>query len=156
MTARYPAVAALAATACLSFAACGGDDEGDGGGGTSGSPVATVNVSESEFKLDPANPSVDKAGTVEINATNDGKITHALEVEGPNGEKEIEDIEPGQSKSLRVDLGKAGKYEWYCPIDGHKDKGMKGEITVAGGGGASSSSGDDDTKKDDGGSRYGY
>jgi uncharacterized cupredoxin-like copper-binding protein len=155
MTARYLAVTALAATACLSFAACGGDDEGDGGAGASGAPVATIDVKEAEFKLTPADPSVDKAGTVEINATNDGKITHALEVEGPSGEKEIEDIEPGQSKSLKVDLGKAGKYEWYCPIDGHKDKGMKGEITVAGGG--ASSSGDEDTKKDDdGGSRYGY
>jgi uncharacterized cupredoxin-like copper-binding protein len=23
-----------------------------------------------------------------------------------------------------------GKYEFYCPVDGHKQMGMKGELTV--------------------------
>jgi len=31
-----------------------------------------------------------------------------------------------------VTLPKAGTYEIYCPVDGHKGLGMKGTITVGG------------------------
>ncbi|MEA2255744.1 MAG: Copper binding protein plastocyanin/azurin family, partial [Solirubrobacteraceae bacterium] len=36
---------------------------------------------------------------------------------------------------LTVDFAKKGTYEWYCPIDGHRGRGMEGKIAVAGGGG---------------------
>ena len=114
------------------------------------SVVDTVNVSETEFKLDPANPKVAKTGTVEFKATNDGKIDHALEVEGPDGEVKTPTITPGKSAEIKVDLSKPGRYEWYCPIDGHKDQGMKGTIVVAGGG-----SGGTTTSEDSGGSSGG-
>jgi uncharacterized cupredoxin-like copper-binding protein len=39
-------------------------------------------------------------------------------------------IEPGKSATLKVDITKPGTYEFYCPIDGHKQQGMKGEIKV--------------------------
>ena len=39
------------------------------------------------------------------------------------------DVSPGQTGNLTVDL-KPGKYEFYCPIDNHKQMGMEGEITV--------------------------
>ncbi len=153
---RHTAAIVVAATA-LALAGCGDDDEGrvDVQGGTdtagtsttgtstsaesaapAGAPVATVKVSETEYRLSPANPSVKKAGVVEFAVSNDGQIGHALEVEGPNGEVETEEIAPGSKATLKADLGKAGRYEWYCPIGDHKDRGMKGEITVAGGGGA--------------------
>ena len=41
-------------------------------------------------------------------------------------------LQPGQSDTIKVKLNKAGSYEWYCPIDSHKQMGMKGEITVQG------------------------
>jgi uncharacterized cupredoxin-like copper-binding protein len=64
---------------------------------------------------------------------NDGATLHNLEVEGPKGEAVLpENLNPGQERTLRVDLSKPGKYEWYCPVDKHRDFGMKGEITVAG------------------------
>ena len=59
-------------------------------------------------------------------------------------------LQPGQSDTLKVKLNKPGSYEWYCPIDNHKQMGMKGEITV-GAGGASKSSSDDSSG---GGSGY--
>jgi plastocyanin len=94
-----------------------------------------IGVRETEYKLTPANISPSKSGKHTILAMNQGKITHAIEVEGGGaGGKDVRsaDIAPGKSATITVDL-KAGKtYTWYCPIDGHKGLGMKGTITVGG------------------------
>jgi PQQ system protein len=146
MYALRPLAAALAAGA-LVIAGCGGDDNnGDGNASTgasksadtsagAGGSAGTVKLSETEFKIDPANPAVKKAGSVTIDVKNDGQIVHALEVEGPNGEAKTQPIQGGQSAKLTVDLSKPGTYEMYCPIGNHKAMGMKGTIVVAGGGG---------------------
>ena len=41
----------------------------------------------------------------------------------------------------------------YCPVDGHKDKGMEGTITVGGGGGGATTTDETTTEEDSG---YGY
>ena len=70
-----------------------------------------MDVSETDFKLDPSDPTV-QPGTVSFKVTNDGGVDHNLEVEGPNGEVELEqDIAPGESGTLTVDLSKPGAYE---------------------------------------------
>ena len=131
--------AVVAVAAMGAFAAgCGGGD----GNSTSTAASATttaaqggaggssVDVSETDFKLNPSDPKV-KAGQVTFNVSNDGQTVHSLEVEGPNGDQELQsDLSPGQSGVLSVDLSKPGKYEFYCPIGNHKQLGMKGEITV--------------------------
>jgi uncharacterized cupredoxin-like copper-binding protein len=129
----------IAAAASLGLAACGGDDNGGSsstsaattsGGAATGGGGQTVKIGETEYKLDPSDPSV-KAGTVSFDVSNDGQVTHSLEVEGPNGEEQLpNDLAPGDSGTLSVDLSKPGKYEFYCPIDSHKEMGMEGEITV--------------------------
>jgi plastocyanin len=133
---------AIAIAIPLTLSACGGGDDtstasateaattaesttaAPGGGGAGGS----VDISETEFKLDPADPTV-SAGSVTFNVTNDGGVTHALEVEGNGVEEETDDISGGQSAKLTVDL-QPGTYEIYCPIDSHKDQGMEGTLTV--------------------------
>lgn len=168
---------ALLITAALALAACGEDRKGtvkESGGGTnttgtstgeaaapakpSGPPVATVEVSETEYSLDPPNPSVAKAGVVRFKVKNAGKIEHALEVEGPSGDVKTKLIKPGASATLEADLGKAGTYEWYCPVDNHKALGIKGEVKVAGGaaGGGSTTEDKPKTEKDSGGGKYSY
>jgi len=133
-----------AVVASLLLVACG-EDRGSQGTSTgaqkttttpqpTGAPTETVDLRETEFQLDPANPSIAKPGVVEFRATNAGATVHALEVHGPAGEAETAEIQPGKSATLKVDLSKPGRYEWYCPIADHKDKGMRGEITVGGGG----------------------
>jgi uncharacterized cupredoxin-like copper-binding protein len=130
-------VVVLASLFALALVAvgCGGDDEkGKEATTPSGPPVATVNVKETEFKLDPANPEIAKTGVVAFKVSNEGKVDHNLEVEGPGGEVELpENIKPGESATLKADLKEPGTYEWYCPVDNHKDLGMKGEITVSAG-----------------------
>jgi uncharacterized cupredoxin-like copper-binding protein len=72
-----------------------------------------------------------KSGNVTFNLKNDGQVSHSLEIEDVNGQdQEIEgDVSPGQSGTLKVNLP-PGKYEFYCPVDSHKQMGMTGEITV--------------------------
>jgi uncharacterized cupredoxin-like copper-binding protein len=132
------------ALVALAITGCGGDDNATPAGGTTAPSAGaqTVNVSETEYKLDPSDPTV-QAGTVSFKATNDGSADHNLEVEGPEGEQELDqNIAPGESGTLTVDLSKPGKYEFYCPVDGHRDLGMEGEITVTGGGGAAEGGGE--------------
>lgn len=134
-TTRIASLAALAVIVALATmaAGCGGDDNdtttepaATGGGGGGGKAVT---ISETEYKLDPSDPSV-SAGKVTFEVSNDGAVDHALEVEGPGEESETETIAPGDSQQLTVDLSKPGSYEMYCPIANHKELGMEGEITV--------------------------
>jgi uncharacterized cupredoxin-like copper-binding protein len=133
-------VAAVAACA-FAFAACGGDEgeetiaaptttsEGATGATGASGEAQTVDVSLTEFAIDPANPAVN-AGTVTFNVSNGGEIVHNLEVEGNGVEEELEqDLQPGDSGELTVDL-EPGSYEWYCPIGDHAEQGMDGELVV--------------------------
>ena len=138
---------------------CGSDDSGSSGssgGSTSSSSASSaganaVRISETEFKLDPADAKVAKAGKVTFEVRTDGKIVHALEVEGPGDEAETDSIDPGRSATLTVDLSKAGTYEMYCPIGNHEAMGMKGKVIVAGGGSGSPASEDKGSDDDSGG-----
>ena len=134
----HKSMIAIAVAIPLTLSACGGGDDtsttsaattesttaASGGGGASSS----VGISETEYKLDPADPTA-KAGSVTFDVSNNGGVTHALEVEGNGVEEETDDISPGQSAKLTVDL-QPGTYEIYCPIDSHKDMGMEGSLTV--------------------------
>jgi plastocyanin len=147
---RTPAVtakgtlAAVVACAVALVAGCGGGGGGKSTAGTaaqkstsSNGALQSISVRESEYRLTPPNPSVARAGLVEIKLTNRGKIAHSLEIKGPHGEAKLpRALDPGQAGALTVKLDKPGKSEWYCPIDGHRGLGMRGEITVAGGGGS--------------------
>jgi plastocyanin len=147
----------LVVAAGLLLGACGSDKSKSAApapaASSGGGAGQTVKVSETEFKLNPANPSVGKTGKVKIQVTNDGSTTHALEVEGPNGEVKTAPIQPGKSATLNADLSKAGSYQWYCPIGNHKAMGMKGTIKVAGGGSGGTKT-DDSGGKPAGGGGY--
>jgi plastocyanin len=140
---RWSGVAVLAVAASLGVAACGGDDDDDGdtsaatteatettaAGGGGGE---TVDVSMTDFKFDPDDPTV-SPGDVTFDVTNDGETLHNLEVEGPTGEAELpEDLQPGDKGSFNVDLSEPGTYKFYCPVGNHEDLGMVGEVTVQG------------------------
>jgi uncharacterized cupredoxin-like copper-binding protein len=144
-TRRFTAMLAIGAAVAVPVAGCGGGDDnsssGDtseaGGASTSGGGAAAatgaggaVDLRATDYKFTPSDPTV-KSGDVTFTVKNDGQTNHSLEIEDVNGEdQEIEDeISPGQSGSLKVNL-KPGTYEFYCPVDGHKELGMKGEITV--------------------------
>jgi uncharacterized cupredoxin-like copper-binding protein len=72
------------------------------------------------------------AGEVTFQVMNMGSIEHALEVEGQGIEEETENIEPGGTGMLTVNLT-PGTYTIYCPIVGdedHEQRGMTTTLTV--------------------------
>ncbi|MDC0773306.1 cupredoxin domain-containing protein [Streptomyces sp. HD] len=140
-------VAAGGLTALLAACGGGGDDTSSDDSGTSntvgtGTQVA-AELSDFHIKL-----STEKfqPGQYTFTAKNTGSHDHAIEIEGPGGENRSKTIEPGQSTTLTVTL-KSGSYEVYCPVDGHKDRGMKTDITV---GGAPAPSGNNNTSPGNG------
>jgi uncharacterized cupredoxin-like copper-binding protein len=141
---RIAALFAVGAVFAVPLVGCGGGDDDEngsaetseeseaatGGGATAAGPGGTVNLSGTEFKFTPSDPTV-KSGKVTFVLKNDGQTTHSLEIEDVDGgDAELEgEVSPGDSGTLKVNL-EPGTYEFYCPVDGHKEQGMEGEITV--------------------------
>lgn len=94
--------------------------------------VQVIEVSLSEWEIDPQTIEA-RPGVIRFVATNEGAIEHEFEIEGEiageEREWEIEDIEPGETKALKVKLP-PGEYEIYCPIPGHRENGMEGTLVV--------------------------
>jgi plastocyanin len=168
---RLPFVGAVVVVVAALAGGCGGSSNKSAASSAStttssssssgGSVIKTVAVHETEYKLAPNTISLSKPGTYVFKGVNDGTIAHALAVEGNGIDQDGAEISAGSSGTLKVTLPKAGTYEIYCPVDGHKGLGMKGTITV---GGSSASGGGTSSEKMDTGttesgtttSRYGY
>jgi plastocyanin len=136
---------ALLCVLAIPVAGCGGDDDDDGGGG-SGAATTTESSGggassgggggetlklaadpDGALKFDKTSLTA-KAGNVTVVMTNDSSIPHAVEVEGNGVEVESKTV-TGDTAQVSTKL-KPGKYEFYCPVDGHKAAGMKGTLTV--------------------------
>ena len=131
---------ALLAALALGLAGCGGDDETTD---TTGAPAVSndVAVSLTEYAATPSNVLPDdgeggpptskaKAGEVTFTITNDGEETHSFVFNNAGKEIPIDgDLAPGDSAQLTVEVT-GGFYEYYCPIDGHQDLGMQGQLEV--------------------------
>ena len=92
------------------------------------SAKGSVDVKLTEYKIEmPASVS---AGATTFKVTNTGKETHGFEIEGNGIEKALKPrLKMGGSGSLQVDL-KPGTYKVYCPVFGHKMRGMTLDLTV--------------------------
>jgi plastocyanin len=139
--------------AALLLAGCGSDDGDDEGGESSGGQ--SVELVATEFAFDPADVSVDEAGETTFTVSNEGEFPHALEIEGNGIEEETEELGPGDSGSVTVDL-EPGEYELYCPVGDHREQGMVGTLVVGGGGegaGGGTTTDEGESESDD---PYGY
>jgi uncharacterized cupredoxin-like copper-binding protein len=133
----------VAACAVLVLSACGSGN-GDTGSAASTGGGKAVAVSATEFSFDPGTIQIDQPGTYTFTLSNDGSTEHALEIEGQGIEEELEEVTPGSSGELTVTFSKTGTYEFYCPVDGHRDQGMEGALVVgAASGGAGTTNGDE-------------
>ena len=127
----------------LLLTACGGSEDEP----ASGDVMQTIQISENEFSLNPSTVNLQQTGTYEFEVTNDGQLTHALEIEeeGGGAEAETGDIAAGETKTLRFTFSAEGSYEMYCPISNHKDEGMRGTIVVGNAAGGGTTTDEDET-----------
>jgi uncharacterized cupredoxin-like copper-binding protein len=94
-----------------------------------GPAVAQVALTEREFALDPQNGQSNTSGVLQVLVRNVGTIDHALAIDTPHGVVQTDPIPAGSTGQIKVDLP-PGNYKWYCPIDGHASKGMRGTLSV--------------------------
>lgn len=131
---------AALALASFSLAACGGDDsasstpsstesttEADTGGG--GGAVAVAAAADGSFAFDET--SLDApAGATTFTFDNPASLGHNFCLEQDGSEVGCTDIiSGGGTADLEADL-EPGEYAYYCSVDGHRDGGMEGTLTV--------------------------
>ena len=92
---------------------------------TGASPTQEVHLIEYAIHM----PDTLPAGRIAFNVENGGKENHAFEIEGNGVHAQTNELTRGNTASLEVDL-KPGTYTIYCPVDGHRGKGMEKKITV--------------------------
>ena len=145
---RTLALTALLCSLAIAAAGCGDDNNSDSGssgsdqaadtqtsGGASdtggGGAAQTLKLSadpSGALKFDKTSLTA-KAGKVTIVLDNPSSVPHAVEIEGNGVEEESDVINKGETADVTATV-KPGKYEYYCPVDGHKQAGMTGELTV--------------------------
>ena len=141
------------AAGVFAFAGCGDDDEGSDTGATAPAETATTESAPPEETTteesggsgggetlqNPADASgqlkfekdalTAKAGKVTIAMENPSSIPHAIAVRANGEETSGDTVNQGETSEVSVDL-EAGEYEFFCPVAGHEQGGMKGTLTV--------------------------
>jgi plastocyanin len=127
----------LVGAVALTLAACGGGSKKSSGSSSSsssggGGATSTVSLSapaDGALKFDPSTLTA-KAGKVTIDFDNkSSSVPHGVTISG-GGVNSSSGVVTGSSTSVTVDL-KPGKYTFFCPVDGHRDQGMEGTLTVS-------------------------
>jgi plastocyanin len=143
---RAFALIALLCAFAIPIAGCGGDDDdGSGGGGASTSEAPKENTGggggagKAQTLKIAADPSgalkfdktslTAKAGKITVVMDNPSDVPHAVEIEGPGVEAKGETVGKGGVSKASAEV-KPGKYDFYCPVDGHRQAGMEGTLTV--------------------------
>lgn len=113
--------AALALPLALALGACSSSSQ------TSGPPI-TVKASDTTCELSSTSAS---AGTVEFTITNSGtKVTEFYVYKDDKSVAgELENISPGLTRSVKIDLSDAGTYETACK-PGMEGDGIRAPFTV--------------------------
>jgi uncharacterized cupredoxin-like copper-binding protein len=135
------AAAAVLATVGLGLGACGGgsdDDKGSADGKETDNPVVSapsavggggskIEVTGKEFSYTPAKLTLKAGQPSTIALKNTGSIEHDLTLDEAGFKLSVTS---GQTADKELKVDKPGTYEFHCSVAGHKDAGMKGELTV--------------------------
>lgn len=141
----HVSIATGLAALALAAAGCGGDDDEDSGDNTqaatptettpppkeSGGATTSLELSadpSGQLKFDKSELE-GKAGNVTITMQNPSEVPHAVGIEGNGVDEEGETVTKGGTSTVSAEL-KPGNYEFYCPVPGHEEGGMKGTLTV--------------------------
>jgi uncharacterized cupredoxin-like copper-binding protein len=97
----------------------------------------TVNVNEKEWSVKRGSPLIrlvhGRSYTIAVHNT--GRFKHDLLIDGKGlddvGIHNASPIASGKSRSFTVKFPRAGTYELYCAIPGHRAKGMELKVVVS-------------------------
>jgi plastocyanin len=140
---KFLTVIAALALAAFGLAACGGGDDettaatteteatttaaggGGGGGGTisfEADPSGALAYTQTEVS--------GPAGDDTIEFTNDSSTPHDVTIEDSSGSQVAQtDTISGDTADATANLP-AGTYTFFCSVDGHRDAGMEGTLTI--------------------------
>jgi uncharacterized cupredoxin-like copper-binding protein len=117
---------------CALLVACGGT--------TTAEPPAGVRIVATEFRFEPAAPTLMAAMPVPLTLKNAGQTLHdftivsgpgipATAAQAPTQSPYHLVAEPGKEATLTLNLP-AGSYTFICSVQGHKELGMEGILAV--------------------------
>ena len=139
---RKPLILLVAlALGAFGLAACGGDDdsdttaaeettsETDSGSGGGGDTVSVSAVEDGSFAYEETSLTA-SAGANTFEFSNPASLGHDFCLEQDDSEVGCTDvISGGDTSALEAEV-EAGEYTYYCSVDGHRDGGMEGTLTV--------------------------
>ena len=122
---------------------CGGDDNGSSGttattstASTNTQPSGSNGATTLELSADPSGAlKFDKTrlsakpGKVTITMANPSPTEHAVSILGNGVSENGNTVGRGGVSTVTANLP-AGRYDFYCPVDGHKQAGMSGRLIV--------------------------
>ncbi len=123
-------VGAVLIVTALAVAGCGGGggektpQPGSSGGATS----LSLSSDKTALKFDKSTLSA-KAGKVTIAMKNPSALQHDVAIEGNGVDVTGKVVGQGGTSTVSATL-KPGTYTFYCSVDGHKQAGMEGKLTV--------------------------
>jgi plastocyanin len=134
-------LASALVVAALALTACGGDDDDDSSAATSTSTTTqaqgggggeTLKVTADpggQLAFEEKSLSA-KAGQVTIDFDNPSSTDHDVTIEDQGGtEVAATDIIADDTATANADL-QPGSYTFFCSVDGHREAGMEGPLTV--------------------------
>jgi plastocyanin len=133
-------LASALVVAAIGLTACGGDDDDDSAAETSATTTTQAGGGGGGTLKVTADPSgalayeqkslSTNAGQVTIEFDNPSSTDHDVTIEDDGGtEVAATDIIADDSATANADL-QSGSYTFFCSVDGHREAGMEGPLTV--------------------------
>lgn len=112
-------------------------------GGTTAAAPAAASIEFQDIKFSVTELTATHGQPLEISMKNAGALEHDFTIDSIDGEATVDGksaeaagkdvhvvLAPGKDGKLVLTVEKAGTYEFYCSVLGHKEAGMKGTLTV--------------------------
>jgi len=119
----------------VALAGCGGSKKAAATAtatATAAGPATTLKLAagKSALKFDKSTLTA-PAGKVTIVMTNPSMLSHNIAIEGGGLDTAGQVVGNGGTSKVTANL-KAGTYTFFCAVDGHRQAGMQGTLTVTG------------------------